>query len=93
MIPGIQVGEALASGAARACRRSAEYLLSRQSPEGYWWFDVTADTTLESDYVLLQLWLHPPEAGVWNPPTRERIDRAVRSILSRQLPDGGPETP
>ncbi|MGE5567620.1 MAG: squalene--hopene cyclase [Rhodospirillales bacterium] len=89
MIPGIQVGEALASGAARACRRSAEYLLSRQSPEGYWWFDVTADTTLESDYVLLQLWLYPPEAGAWNPPTRERIDRAVRSILSRQLPDGG----
>ena len=89
MIPGIQVDEALASGAARACRRSAEFLLSRQSPEGYWWFDVTADTTLESDYILLQLWLHPPEGSVWNPPTRQRIDRAVRSILSRQLPDGG----
>ncbi len=89
MIPGIQLGEALASGAAQACRRAAEFLLSRQSSEGYWRFDLTADTTLEADYILLQLWLYPPEAGVWNPPTRERIDRAVRSILERQLPDGG----
>lgn len=89
MIPGIQLGEALASGAARACRRAAEFLLSRQSHQGYWWFDLTADTTLEADYILLQLWLHPPEAGVWSPPTRTQIDRAVRSILERQLPDGG----
>ena len=22
--------------------------------------ELTADTTLESDYILLQLWLHPP---------------------------------
>jgi squalene-hopene/tetraprenyl-beta-curcumene cyclase len=89
MIPGLQVGEALASGAARACRRAADYLLSRQSAEGYWWFDLTADTTLESDFILLQLWLYPPEAGVWNPPNRGRIDRAVRSVLERQSPDGG----
>ena len=27
--------------------------------------------------------------GVWNPPTRPLIERAVASILSRQLPDGG----
>jgi hypothetical protein len=27
--------------------------------------------------------------GVWNPPTRPSIDKAVRSILARQLPDGG----
>jgi squalene-hopene/tetraprenyl-beta-curcumene cyclase len=50
---------------------------------------LTADTTLESDYILLELWLHPPAGGQWNPPTRKRIDRAARSILSRQLPDGG----
>jgi hypothetical protein len=60
-----------------------------QDPEGYWCADLTADTTLESDYILLQLWMHPPEAGVWNPPTRAFIDKAVRSILARQLPDGG----
>ena len=27
--------------------------------------------------------------GVWNPPTRPLIDKAVRSIFERQLPDGG----
>ena len=27
--------------------------------------------------------------GVWNPPTRPLIDKAVRSILARQLADGG----
>ena len=31
-----------------------------QTQQGYWWADLTADTTLESDYILLQLWLHPP---------------------------------
>ena len=51
--------------------------------------ELTADSTLESDYILLQLWLHPPEGGVWNPPTRHLIDRAVEVILARQLPDGG----
>jgi squalene-hopene/tetraprenyl-beta-curcumene cyclase len=60
-----------------------------QSDEGYWWGELTADTTLESDWILLQLWLHPPVNGVWHPPTRPMIDKAVRSILSRQLPDGG----
>lgn len=81
--------DSLIAGAARSAHRAAQYLLSLQRPEGYWWADLTADTTLESDYILLELWLHPPENGVWNPPTRDRINRAVRSILARQLPDGG----
>ena len=77
------------SSASRAKRRAAEYLLGTQDPRGYWRVELTADTTLESDYILLELWLHPPENGTWNPPTRAKIDRAVRSILERQLPDGG----
>ena len=60
-----------------------------RTPEGYWWADLTADTTLESDYILLQLWLHPPRDGAWKPRTRPLIDKAVRAILRRQLPDGG----
>ena len=60
-----------------------------QHNSGYWWGDLTADTTLESDYILLQLWLYPPENGVWNPPTRDKVNRAVESILQRQLPNGG----
>jgi squalene-hopene/tetraprenyl-beta-curcumene cyclase len=81
--------ETLTSTAARAARLAADRLLSLQDSAGYWCADLTADTTLESDYILLQLWMHPPEAGVWNPPTRALIDKAVRSILARQLPDGG----
>jgi len=88
------IGQAIETGSARVGRvmeRSTEYLLSLQRPEGYWWGDLTADTTLESDYILLQLWLHPPARGEkrWNPPCSDRIQKAVRSILARQLPDGG----
>lgn len=64
-------------------------MLQRQHRDGFWWEDLTADTTLESDYILFQLWLHRVEKGVWNPPNREQINRAVASILARQLPDGG----
>ena len=71
-----------------AIRKASSSLLHRQSPEGYWWADLRADTTLESDYIMMQLWLHPPVDGVWNPPTRPQIDKAVAAILARQLPDG-----
>jgi squalene-hopene/tetraprenyl-beta-curcumene cyclase len=75
-------------GASRAAERSLDYFLRTQYGPGYWMGELTADTTLESDYILLQLWLHPPVNGVWNPPTRPLIDKAVNSILERQLPDG-----
>src|SRR5579862_9406210 len=81
--------ETLASTAARSARRAADHLLALQDGGGYWCADLTADTTLESDYILLQLWLHPPDGANWNPPTRSLIDKALRSILERQLPDGG----
>jgi squalene-hopene/tetraprenyl-beta-curcumene cyclase len=89
MTPGTQVLDRLAGSAAVANEKAVAALLGMQSGEGYWWGELTADTTLESDWILLQLWLHPPVNGVWNPPTRLLIDKAVRSILSRQLPDGG----
>ena len=74
--------EAAAALAARA-------LLALQKPEGYWCGDLTADTTLESDYILLALWLYPPDASGWNPPLAGRIRKAVNTILDRQLADGG----
>ena len=77
------------AGAAQSARIAERRLLNAQFEQGYWWADLTADTTLESDWLLLQLWLHPPVGGVWNPPERELIDKAVRSILDRQLEDGG----
>ncbi len=68
---------------------SAEALLRSREPEGFWNGELTADSTLESDYILLQLWMHPPEGAGWNPPSRARVDRAAAAILERQLPDGG----
>src|SRR3954463_1835132 len=69
--------------------RGCAALFAQQSPEGFWCGELTADSTLESDYILLQLWLHQPEGATWNPPSRGRIERAACSILERQLPDGG----
>lgn len=89
MSPRLQVAGTFVEGAAQAARRATEYLTGIQYEPGYWCAELTADTTLESDYVLLQLWLHPPVNGVWNPPTRPLINKAVESILARQLPDGG----
>ncbi len=88
MSPSVQL-DALVAEASRGMRSAAEALLAMQRPQGYWWGELTADTTLESDYILLQLWMYPPVDGAWNPPTRPLIDKAVRSILERQLPDGG----
>ena len=89
MTPSMQVADALNTAAAEAARRAALALVGMQTPGGFWCGKLTADTTLESDFILLELWLHPPENGVWTPPDRARIDRAVKFILERQLPDGG----
>jgi len=89
MSPSLQVADGLTAACSRALRRAAGHMLDIQHDEGYWWADLTADTTLESDFILLELWRHPPQNGVWNPPTRPLIEKAVRSILARQLPDGG----
>jgi squalene-hopene/tetraprenyl-beta-curcumene cyclase len=72
-----------------AAGAAAGSLLALQYAEGYWRGDLTSDATLESDGILLELWLDPPKDGVWKPRRRERIERFVRSILERQLPDGG----
>lgn len=72
-----------------AARQAAQALLSRQHPTGYWQGRLTADATLEADYILLQLWLYPPNGAAWEPPTRGRVRKAAQSILDRQLPDGG----
>jgi squalene-hopene/tetraprenyl-beta-curcumene cyclase len=88
--PSLQIADTLVATSSATLRRAAEYLLSRRTREGYWCGELTADTTLESDFILLELWRHPPQRdGVWNPPTRGLIDKAVGSILARQLPDGG----
>ena len=90
MSPSLQITDLLVARSAEAARRAATFLSSLQSDEGYWCAQLTADTTLESDWVLLQLWLSPPDAGgQWTPANKPQIDKAARSILKRQLSDGG----
>ena len=79
MSAGTQLIRNPAPAAARSIERAVRYLLSLQRPEGYWWAELTADSTLESDYILLQMWLYPPEGRVWNPPNRDQVDRAARA--------------
>src|ERR1035438_5721953 len=85
----VQVGNTLEFAAEHAMRRAAGYLGGLQQRDGHWCAELTADSTLESDYILFQLWLYPPQDGKWEPPTRALIDKAMASILDRQLPDGG----
>ncbi|MCX6597507.1 MAG: squalene--hopene cyclase [Acidobacteria bacterium] len=89
MSPSLHLSDLVSAGASRTSLRAVDALMAQQHPQGFWWADLTADTTLESDYILLELWRHPPQGSVWNPPSKARIEKAVRSILSRQLPDGG----
>ena len=67
---------------AAAIDASRKYLFSLQHPEeGYWCGELGADTTLESDYVLLHRLL-----GIENP---ARTQKCANEILSHQNVDGG----
>ena len=57
------VGNSLELAAERAMRKAADYLTCLQERDGHWCAELTADTTLESDYILFQLWLYPPRDG------------------------------
>ena len=86
---GVHIGASLSSTAEKTAAAARQAILSQRQPEGFWWADLKADTTLESDYILLQLWLHRAVKGEWHPPTRSNIDACAQEILRRQLADGG----
>jgi len=65
----------------QAIARSTEWLLSAQNQEGYWWGELEADTTLESDYIL---YLHI--LGELDSP---KVSKLANYIRRKQLPDGG----
>ncbi len=88
MSTGVQQ-DLLVSAASVSMQLALRKLLGKQDPSGFWCAELTADTTLESDDILLQLWMHPPENGTWQFANSPRIRKAVKSILRRQLPDGG----
>jgi squalene-hopene/tetraprenyl-beta-curcumene cyclase len=70
----------LASRAAAAIDGARKFLFAGQNEEGYWCGELEADTTLESDYLVLHTLL-----GTGTP---ERFEKAGRYILEHQNEDG-----
>jgi squalene-hopene/tetraprenyl-beta-curcumene cyclase len=71
----------LVSQAEAAIGRSVSWMLSAQDNEGYWWAELEADTTLESDYIL---YLH-----ILGQLDSLKVPKLAKYIRDRQLPDGG----
>src|SRR5437588_2429298 len=71
----------LKSRVAAAVDGARNHLFSIQSEEGYWCGELGADTTLQSDYILLHMLLGTGDAG--------RLRKAANDILNRQNADGG----
>src|SRR5579864_4832722 len=71
----------IASRVAAAVDGARRFLFSTQEPEGYWCGELEADTTLESDYILLHTLLGTRD--------EERLQNAAREIIRRQNEDGG----
>src|SRR5271157_426685 len=65
----------------RAIARAVSWFLSVQHRDGYWWGELEADTTLESDYVL---YLH-----ILGQRKSKKVPKLAKYIRDRQLPDGG----
>ncbi len=70
----------------QAIERSLDWLLRKQAPEGYWWGQLEADTTLESDYILYLSILASRSQACSSP---EKIRKLANFIRNQQLPDGG----
>ncbi|MDD5262756.1 MAG: squalene--hopene cyclase, partial [Methylacidiphilales bacterium] len=77
----VMVEPELASKVDQAVRKSQQFLLNQQKPEGYWIGELIVDTTLVSDYMLYMYWKGEVDF--------EMQSRCVKHILDRQLPDGG----
>ena len=63
-----------------AIERSAEYILSRQHPDGYWSGELEADSMLEADYIFLHTLLESGDPG--------RLRRAFTEMMRYQNEDG-----
>ncbi|MGE5081443.1 MAG: prenyltransferase/squalene oxidase repeat-containing protein, partial [Acidobacteriota bacterium] len=73
--------EELGSRVSAAIAAAKKDLFSEQHEEGYWCGELEADTTLESDYILLHTLL-----GTGN---QQRFEKAAQWILRHQNEDGG----
>src|SRR5439155_1391322 len=82
-IPQMRFGKIddLSSRVTAAIGGADNYLFSQQHEEGYWCGELEADTTLESDYIMLHTLLGTGDM--------DRFRKAARYILQHQNEDGG----
>jgi squalene-hopene/tetraprenyl-beta-curcumene cyclase len=82
-IPQLRFGQIddLASRVAAAVDAARKFLFSQQHEQGYWCGELEADTTLESDYILLHTLLGTRD--------EERFQKCCNYILKHQNEDGG----
>jgi squalene-hopene/tetraprenyl-beta-curcumene cyclase len=73
--------DGLASRVAAAMDAARKLLFSTQHEDGYWCGELEADTTLESDYILLHTLLGTSDS--------ERFRKAANWIIQHQNEDGG----
>jgi squalene-hopene/tetraprenyl-beta-curcumene cyclase len=79
--PARDTAEKADSPVGQAVDRATHYLLGAQNREGYWWAELEADTTLESDYILYLYVLGQLYS--------EKTPKLAKYVRERQLPDGG----
>ena len=68
------------AAAENAIKRSQEYILSVQWPEGYWWGELESNPTMEAEYLMLTYFLEVED--------KERWRKLANHIRSRQRDDG-----
>jgi squalene-hopene/tetraprenyl-beta-curcumene cyclase len=61
--------------------RTQAYLTDRQHEEGYWVAELEGDTILESEYMLLLVWLGKERDPIFQ--------RCANYVLDQQMPEGG----
>ena len=64
----------------QSLHKAAEALLERQAPDGHWRFDLEADATIPSEYILLQYFLGRMQ--------EKPLDKIARYLLRRQHANG-----
>ena len=55
----------LRNAVAEAVRRSQDYFIATQAPEGYWWGELESNATMEAEYLLLTHFLGIGDGDTW----------------------------
>ncbi len=76
----IRVPRALRDTVAETVRRSQEYFISSQAPEGYWWGELESNATMEAEYLLLTHFLGIGDSDTWR--------KLANHLLNVQREDG-----